>query len=241
MYLLREDIQIHETLNPKIWNVTTKKLLPEVREKIIDIVKHFEDFIEVPVEIADVQLVGSNASYNYTDKSDIDVHIIANYEVVSKETELLQQLYDSKRTQYNRKFDIEIRGLQVEMYVQDIKTTVVSNGIYSICDDEWVKEPKPITNFKQHNISKEVESWKQHIGNVLNSGDKTAVINAIDTLYLIRHNSIAVDGEYAAGNQLFKEIRNLGLLDKLKNELENLTSKELSLESMTRGQVVNRI
>ena len=241
MYLLREDIQIHETLNPKIWNVTTKKLLPEVREKIIDIVKHFEDYIEVPIEIADVQLVGSNASYNYTDKSDIDVHIIANYEVVSKETELLQQLYDSKRNQYNRKFDIEIRGLQVEMYVQDIKTTVVSNGIYSICDDEWVKEPKPITNFKQHNISKEVESWKQHIGNVLNSGDKTAVINAIDTLYLIRHNSIAVDGEYAAGNQLFKEIRNLGLLDKLKNELENLTSKELSLESMTRGQVVNRI
>ena len=240
MYL-KEDIQIHDTLNPKIWDITTKKLLPEVREKIIDIVNHFEDFIEVAIEIADVQIVGSNASYNYTDKSDIDVHIIANYEVVSKETELLQQLYDSKRTQYNRKFDIEIRGLQVEMYVQDIKTTVISNGIYSVCDDAWVKEPKPITNFKQHNISKEIENWKRHLGNVLSSKNKTEVINAIDTLYLIRLNSIAAEGEYSAGNQLFKEIRNLGLLDKLKDELENLTSKELSLESMTRGQVVNRI
>ena len=75
----------------------------------------------------------------------------------------------------------------------------------------------------------------------MSSKNKTEVINAIDTLYLIRHNSIAAEGEYSAGNQLFREIRNLGLLDKLKNELENLTSKELSLESMTRGQVVNRI
>ena len=102
---LLEEIQIHETLNPKIWNVTTKQLLPEVRRKIIEIVDHFEDYIEVPIEIVDVQIVGSNASYNYTDKSDIDVHIICNYDVISKETELLQQLYDAKRNQYNRKLN----------------------------------------------------------------------------------------------------------------------------------------
>ena len=82
---LLEDIQIHDTLNPKIWNVTTKQLLPDVRNKIIDIVDHFEDYIEVPIEIVDIQIVGSNASYNYTDKSDIDVHIIANYDVVNNE------------------------------------------------------------------------------------------------------------------------------------------------------------
>lgn len=238
---LFEDIEIHETLNPKIWNVTTKKLLPEVRNKIIEIVNHFEDYIQVPIEVADVQIVGSNASYNYTDKSDIDVHIIANYEVINKETELLQQLYDAKKTNFNRKFDINIRGLQVEMYVQDIKTTVVSNGIYSVCDNDWVKEPKPIKNFKQHDNSKEISKWTSHINNVLRKDDEEAVINAIDTLYLIRHNSIACDGEYGAGNQLFKEIRNLGLLDMLKNKLDELTSKQLSLESMSRGQIVNRL
>ena len=240
MKQLYEDIEIHQTLNPKIWNITTKKLLPEVKDKIVDIVNHFEDYIEVPIEIVDVQIVGSNASYNYTVHSDIDVHIIANYDVINKETELLQQLYDAKRNQYNRKFDIEIRGLQVEMYVQDIKTSVISNGIYSVCDDEWVKEPKPIKNFKQHDISKELEKWQQHINNVLNSEDDARVINAIDTLYLIRHNAIAADGEYSAGNQLFKEIRNLGLLDELKDKLEELTSKKLSLEGMSKGQIVNR-
>lgn len=238
---LVEEIQIHETLNPKIYNVTTKQLLPDVREKIIDIVKHFEDYIEVPIEIVDIQIVGSNASYNYTDKSDIDVHIIANYDVINNETELLQQLYNSKREQYNRKFNIEIRGLQVEMYVQDIKSGITSNGIYSVCDNIWVKEPKPIKNFKQHDNSKELEKWKKHISLLLKNENEQAVINAIDTLYLIRHNSIAVDGEFGAGNQLFKEIRNLGLLDALKKKLEQLTSKRLSLEEMSKGQLLNNL
>lgn len=238
---LVEDIQIHETLNPKIYNVTTKQLLPDVRSKIIDIVNHFEDYIEVPIEIVDVQIVGSNASYNYTDKSDIDVHIIANYDVVNKETELLQQLYNAKREQYNRKFDIEIRGLQVEMYVQDIKSGITSNGIYSVCDNNWVKEPKPIKNFKQHDNSKELDKWRKHIAVLVKNDDERSIIDAIDTLYLIRHNSIAVDGEYGAGNQLFKEIRNLGLLDALKQRLEKVTSKKLSLEDMSKGQMINRL
>lgn len=241
MKTLNEEIQIHDTLNPKIWNITTKKLLPEVKDKIIEIVKHFEDYIEVPIEIVDVQIVGSNASYNYTDRSDIDVHIISNYEVITPETELLQNLYDSKKASYNRKFDIEIRGLQVEMYVQDIKSGVTSNGIYSVCDDAWIKEPKPIKNFKQYDNSKEVEKWVNHINNVLNSDNLESVINTVDTIYLIRHNSIACDGEFGKGNQLFKDIRNTGLLDKLKNKIDELTSRKLSLESMTRGQIINRI
>lgn len=238
---LIEDLEIHSTLNPKLWNVTTKQLLPEVRDKIIEIINHFEDYIQVPIEIVDVQIVGSNASYNYTNKSDIDVHIIANYEVITPETELLQNLYNAMKTSYNRKYDIEIRDLQVELYVQDIKTNIISNGIYSVCDNAWVKEPKPINNFKQHNISKELEKWQKHIQNILSESDADKVKNAIDTLYLIRHNSIACDGEFSAGNQLFKEIRNLGLLDSLKKKLDEITSKELSLESLTKGQMINRL
>lgn len=238
---LNEDFEIHSTLNPKIWNVTTKQLLPEVKDKIIEVVNHFEDYIDIPIEIVDVQIVGSNASYNYTEHSDIDVHIIANYEVITHETELLQNLYDSKKANYNRKFDIEIRGLQVELYVQDIRSGIVSNGIYSVCDNNWVKEPKPITNFKQHNISKELEKWTKHINNILTGNNYDSVVNAIDTLYLIRHNAINADGEYAAGNQLFKEIRNLGLLDKLKAKLDELTSQKLSLENFSKGQLVNRM
>ena len=42
------------------------------------------------------------------------------------------------------------------------------------------------------------------------------------------------DGEYAHGNLVFKEIRNLSLLQQLKDRLLELTSKELSLESLNK-------
>ena len=53
----------------------------------------------------------------------------------------------------------------------------------------------------------------------------------INVLYLFRKNSIAQSGEFSYGNAIFKEIRNLGLLDKLKEKLAELKSKNLSLES----------
>lgn len=40
------------------------------------------------------------------------------------------------------------------------------------------------------------------------------------------------DGEFSKGNFIFKEIRNLGLLDALKDELKDIRSKELSVESL---------
>ena len=86
-----------------------------------------------------------------------------------------------------------------------------------------------------------IQKNQKHISLLLKNENEQAVINAIDTLYLIRHNSIAVDGEFGAGNQLFKEIRNLGLLDALKRKLEQLTSKRLSLEEMSKGQLLNNL
>ena len=50
-------------------------------------------------------------------------------------------------------------------------------------------------------------------------------------MYIIRKNSLSVDGEYGKGNQIFKEIRNTGLLDELKDALTKSKSKILSLES----------
>lgn len=40
------------------------------------------------------------------------------------------------------------------------------------------------------------------------------------------------DGEFSQGNLVFKEIRNLGLLDALKDALKDIRSKELSVESL---------
>jgi hypothetical protein len=52
----------------------------------------------------------------------------------------------------------------------------------------------------------------------------------IDDLYILRKNGLISDGEYGKGNQTFKEIRSIGLLQDLKDSYMELKSKELSLE-----------
>ena len=67
-----------------------------------------------------------------------------------------------------------------------------------------------------------------------------AIVKFIDDIYKLRQESIAEDGEYGIGNLVFKEIRNRGILDKLKDKLRELTSKELSLESLEEDKEVDK-
>lgn len=241
MKMLNEEFQIHDTLNPKLFDTNTNLLLPDVRKQIIEIVSKFEDYIQVPIMIADIQLVGSNASYNYTDTSDLDVHIIANFEAISCDISILQSLYDAKKSSFNKNLDITLHGVEVELYIQDIKSTTVSNGIYSVCDNAWIKEPKPIKSITKHNTEKEFTKWQEKIEQVLQNNNYEEINNTITMLYLIRHNSIAVDGEYGKGNSLFKDIRSAGLLQKLKDALDKSLAKKLSLENLSKGQIINRM
>lgn len=242
---LNEVFQVNDTLNPKIWNITTKELLPEVKDKIVEVVSYFEDYCDVPINIVDIQVVGSNASYNYTATSDLDVHIIANFESVTQETILLQKVYDAKKSKFNSQYDITVHGVEIEIYVEDVKSGITSNGIYSVLDNKWVKEPKPLNTITKHNIQPEFEKWQQVIAKALASQNYDTINNCINTIYLIRHNSIATDGEYGKGNELFKRIRSEGYLDKLKDALDVAVSNQLSLESLeeclslSKGQLVN--
>lgn len=56
--------------------------------------------------------------------------------------------------------------------------------------------------------------------------------NLIDDLYKLRQGSIEKDGEFGIGNLVFKEFRNMGYLDNLKDLKVQLQSKEMSLENL---------
>lgn len=219
---------MQKELNPKIWE--DKKLREDVRETIIDIVSEFMDNLIIPVEILDVRVVGSNASYNYTEHSDLDVHIISNLELVGSPTEIVQALYNSERSNFNRTHNIRIKGIEVELYVEDVNSAVTSNGIYSVIDDVWIKEPQIIKERSVKIDKNELQDLVDSVQSVLDDGDSGDIKDCIDMLYLMRKDSIAIDGEYGVGNLLFKEIRNRGLLNALKDKYNEMISDELTLE-----------
>ena len=77
---LVEAIEKHNTLNSKLF--TKDELLKDkVRDKMLEIVDEFlADLKEqdIKIKVDDILFIGSNASYNYTKDSDIDLHILAN-------------------------------------------------------------------------------------------------------------------------------------------------------------------
>ena len=181
------------------------------------------------MHIVDVVLVGSNASYNYTQYSDIDVHLIVNTDLTEDVPEDIQTLvFNLKKTSFNKEFDIKIKGIPVELYVEDLHSSVQSNGIYSIRRNKWVKEPQPIT-IEKRDLTQELDAWTERINAAITSKDYEQITNVLDALYLMRKNSISIEGEYGRGNEIFKTLRDKGLLSKLKDSMNRCISSNLSL------------
>ena len=234
---MNESFELHDTLNQKLW-ASDKTLIPEVENAIKRIVEEFLSNSEVlsGKDIIDVELVGSNASYNYTDKSDLDLHLVVNMEDLSCDPKLVQIACNAEKASFNRNYDLSIKGVEIELYVEDVKASTASNGIYSLFKEKWIKFPESIESVDYSTDTEFISKLDElvvEVNQVLSSASSSFEIqDEINNLYNTRRESIMSEGEYGFGNQLFKEIRSLGLLDDLKDKKFELASKELSLESL---------
>lgn len=224
---LQEAIEVHDTLNPLLWN-EDNTLKQDVFEKLSNIAQEFLKFIEIPLNIVDIEIVGSNASYNYNEKSDIDLHIIVNSEVNYIEPTILRQLYNDRKGAFNRDYELEINGLPVELYIEDVKDGNATNGRFSILKNEWVKFPEPIT-YEVPDISKDLNEMLDKCFKTLQSSDAEEVRTLINDIYMMRKLGLAEDGEASVGNLVFKELRNMDIMPDLKDHYYELRSEELSL------------
>lgn len=229
--MLQEKFEVHDTLNPKLWSADNK-LHDDVKIRILEIIEQFVSTCEIPLNMVDAHIVGSNASYNYTQYSDLDVHIISNFELIDAPKDILQLAFNAVKAKFNLDYDISIRGIDVELYVEDIRSTAVSNGIYSLYEDSWIKFPKPLNDIPSTDISAEFDKWQARFNQVIETENSSNILTAINDLYVLRKSSLDVDGEYGSGNQVFKEIRNAGLLDAAKEAYKRSRSKELTLEKL---------
>lgn len=238
---MNEAIEKHNELNQKLFD--GNRLKPEVREKAEEIINEFLKILaedEVKLIVRDVILTGSNASYNYTKDSDIDLHIIAETKSFEESADVYAKLYRAYGRIFGNKFEISFYGIPVEIYVETEANPVVSNGIYSVMFDKWVKEPSAIAipEIDQKAINKAAKPWIDEAKALIKEVDDNVadgeeeIDGYITRIYELRQKGIysAAGNEYSTENLIFKEVRNAGLLDKLKKLKNVLISKKLSLE-----------
>ena len=224
--LLTESIEVHDILNPKLYN--GMEIKQEVFDKLTQIYKEFLDFIDIPLNIVDVEVVGSNASYNYNENSDIDLHIIVNSEVTYVEPTILRQLYNDRKGAFNRDYNISVEGIPVELYIEDVNDGNATNGRYSLLKQQWVLEPKPI-HYEIPDISQDLMSYQEKCASLLLSDSAEEVRQFINDLYMMRKLGLAEGGEASTGNLIFKELRSMNMLQDLKDHYYELRSKDLSI------------
>lgn len=230
--MLQEDVEIHDTLNDKLWT-SDNELKDDVKVKILEIVDTFkaqlkEDNIDLIID--DIYIIGSNANYNYTDSSDLDIHIIAD-QSFDCNSEHLPLLYNAYKTLFNKNYDIKINGVNAEIYVENKdKLSNVSSGVYSL-EKGWINMPAAYDIPKIDNVKLEkmIQEYEQKYLDIIDDPSIDSIEAFIDELYEIRIESINKEGEFGIGNLLFKEMRHLGYLDALKELKTKLISKQLSL------------
>jgi predicted nucleotidyltransferase len=229
----------HDELNPTFWTKEEKKdgetewvFDDRVRRKLVRIANEFfESFEEIlkKKSIVDIRLTGSLANYNYTNLSDLDVHVIVDLEGIDDDNpKILKTAMDGLRFIWNIRHNITIRGYDVEMYVQDAKEEHTASGLYSLLNGEWIKEPKfdPPTvddanvDKKYQSIAYEIEQLESRLLLIssLPSNAKELYKRAVklkEKIMKMRKEGLSKDGEFSIGNLAFKKLRNEGYIEKL--------------------------
>ena len=230
--------RLQKELNPKIWE-SSDKMSPKVRDRLLDIAYEFIEFLGVDVVISDVVMTGSLANYNWSRFSDVDLHLIADFEQFSeKELPLYEELFRLKKTLFNDKHDITIYGYDVELYVQNDVESHFSSGEYSILFDEWKNKPKKEkVKIDTELIKNKSEHWMKIIDEVINNSDDKSFESGVqsidkvkDKLKKYRTAGLEGGGEMSDENLVFKVLRRNGYIQKLFDFRNEYQDKKLSLK-----------
>ena len=234
------EYETQSTLNPNIWD--SEQLKKSLRMKFLRIAQSFYDFLEISdsAKILDVLLIGSNANYNWTTSSDIDLHVVIDYQSVGDNLHLVKNYMMAKKSIWNNNYPLEYKGMDIELYAQDWNDRLHSSvGQFSVMKNKWIKKPSSeiisvddeVIDAKMAPLQYEIEQLSEKDPQL-----EYRVKHILQRLYKMRQTGLEAEGEYSIENLAFKKLRTKGLLARLKDMSKRITLSQLQIE-----QVVGRV
>lgn len=220
----------HE-LVPNIWN-PDGKLNSRIRLKLLDIADDFWEYVNLTwVKPSGIILTGSICNFNWSQYSDIDLHLIVDFDEIDEKIEFVKDYLDSKKNEWNNEHSgLQIMGYPVELYVQNLGEIPESNGIYDLEENDWIREPNPddiksigLNKFSIKEKAAKIMTIIDDMYDALASTDDSHKIEQMgdDASYLwkkvkeMRKSSLEKNGESGSGNIVYKILRREFYLDKL--------------------------
>lgn len=214
----------------------------DIRKRLLQISDNFIESLSIEFFIHDIVLTGSLANYNWSNYSDVDLHILIDFDEIGDDKnsnsvinhKIFKEFFDAKKNVWNEAHNIKIKGYDVELYVQDVDEEHVSSGVYSILHNKWVVEPKRDSpNIDDRKILQKGEEYAKKIDKLVKLGSKKDIIPEIDSLRKkikeFRQCGLESGGEYSYENLTFKLLRRNGYMGKLLKLKTKITDKKLSI------------
>lgn len=244
-----KDIFLVETtqnkmLNKVLWD--NNSLKQDVLQGMNKIADSFIDFLKIDKKsIVDVIFTGSNCGYTYHVGSDIDIHILIDFEMICDSCKgmSIQDCFKAKKTLWNEQHDIKIKNYTVELYAGDKDDDIPTGaGVFSIRKNKWIQKPERIQISLDNNlVYKKAKDIEDRIDNLINSkSNNLDSLNKIkDKIKDMRKAGLEKAGEYAIENLAFKQIRDDGYLEKFMDYINNIEDMQLTIENqLTEGVAV---
>ena len=237
-FKLSDAVKFHKELNPQLWE--DHKLDPEVRDQLLLIAKDFVEYLGISdLKVKDVTISGSNAAYSYTPHSDLDLHVLVDFNELPN-NEVYQELFTAKKTLYNDEHNITVHDVPVELYVQDSNQPVQSLGEYSIVHDKWIRIPKKRrANFDEVATKAKYEKLGDLIELALKTRDPKRVADTIALVKRYRKSGLDKHGEFGPENLAYKAVRKQGLVQALYDLRSELHGEKLSIEEENLSEKIN--
>lgn len=229
----------HDTLNPKFWDELdgSWELKLQVKQKLIKIAQEFVKALNLPdAQVKDFVLTGSNANFNWTSLSDIDLHIIVDMKSICDDCKSIdaKDCFDAKKSLWNDRHDITIYGFPVELYASDSRDNIIGDsGIYSLLESRWLKVPeRKNIEMDSRVIKAKADDIAYQIDDLIDSKttDKDVIKELTNKIANYRKSGLAKGGEFSVENLTFKALRNNGYIDKIRKYAVKAEDHTLSLE-----------
>lgn len=208
-----------DNLYPKFWK--NNKLNTKVARKLMQIADDIIRSLDIQAE--DIIITGSIASFNWHDLSDIDLHIMLDFEKIDKNMDLVKRMLDQTRINWNKKHNILIDDKEVELYFQHYTEPHEANGIYSLELNKWLAEPVKLNpEIDIITTEKKAEAIAIQIEHLFELFKEEKFEEAYEysgkvknKIARMRRLGLSDQGIYSPENLAFKMLRNAGYLEKL--------------------------
>ncbi len=228
-FKIEDAINFHDEYNPLLFD--GDKLKPVIKRQLDIITNDFIEYMGIPdLAVEDVIITGSNVAYTYTPHSDIDLHLLVDFAKLPN-SEVYKELFNAKKSLYNDTYEITIRDIPVELYVQDTAQAHTSLGEYSLYKDEFTRIPtKKRANLDEISAEAKFERLEELCIEGLKTKDLDKVNEVLSIIKRYRQAGLDNKGEFGPENLAFKAIRSKGYFQALFDLRNKLRAQQLSIE-----------